>query len=231
MLYDIWMTYHLFVIKLFAAMALGGMVGIERQWRRQLAGVRTNALVSMGAAAFTLFAASLPNPGVDSVARVAAQVVSGIGFLGAGVIMRDGFTVHGLTTAATLWCSAAVGILCGAGLLDLAVISAIFILIVNLALRPISKAIDAKQGRTSQDVQVVTVTCLPKAEKEVRRAFQGFVEESHGEWLAFASASSEDQSKSFITIKIKGMDRVDPQNQKMFRLLDQIDGVISVNVE
>lgn len=225
------MDYGPHVAKLLFAIVLGGVVGIERQWRRQLAGVRTNALVAMGAATFTLFAAVLPNPGVDSVARVAAQVVSGIGFLGAGVIMRDGLTVHGLTTAATLWCSAAVGVLCGAGLVDLAMISAGFILVVNLALRPISKAIDAKQGRMVGEIQVVTVTCLEKAAKDIRRNLQGFVEESHTELLALAVSTSDDASHTYVTAKIRGLDKADPQNIRLFRQLDSIDGVISVKIE
>jgi putative Mg2+ transporter-C (MgtC) family protein len=100
-------------INLAVAVALGAIVGFERQWRNRLAGLRTNTLVSLGAASFVVFAALFP--GESSPTRVAAQVLSGIGFLGAGVIFRDGLNVRGLNTAATLWCSAAIGVLAGAG--------------------------------------------------------------------------------------------------------------------
>ena len=96
-----------------AAVGLGALVGLERQWRQRMAGLRTNALVALGAALFELFAVQLTGVhGVDPT-RIAAYVVSGIGFLGAGVILRDGVSVRGINTAATIWCSAAVGVLAG----------------------------------------------------------------------------------------------------------------------
>src|SRR5215510_10651013 len=100
-------------INLAAAVFFGSVIGLERQWRHRLAGLRTNTLVALGAATFVIFAGLFP--GEASPTRVAAQVVSGIGFLGAGMIFKEGLTVSGLNTAATLWCSAAVGVLCGAG--------------------------------------------------------------------------------------------------------------------
>ena len=94
-----------YMTHLLAAMLLGALIGAERQWRQRMAGLRTNALVATGAAVFILSAMSA-SP--DSPGRIAAQIVSGIGFLGAGVIMRDGMNVRGLNTAATLWCSAGI---------------------------------------------------------------------------------------------------------------------------
>jgi putative Mg2+ transporter-C (MgtC) family protein len=91
------------------------VIGFERQWRQRMAGLRTNALVAIGAAGFVIFSASASN-GNNPIA-VAAQIVSGIGFLGAGVILREGINVRGLNTAATLWCSAMVGTFADAGLL------------------------------------------------------------------------------------------------------------------
>src|SRR5579872_6560925 len=89
-------------INLGAATLLGGAIGFERQWRQRMAGLRTNTLVAIGAASFVVFASLIP--GDASPTRVAAQVVSGIGFLGAGIIFREGLQVSGLNTAATLWC-------------------------------------------------------------------------------------------------------------------------------
>src|SRR6516165_4844399 len=99
-------------LDLGVAVSLGAAIGFERQWRNRLAGLRTNALVALGSATFVVFEALMPDA---SPTRVAAQVVSGIGFIGAGLIFREGLSVRGLNTAATLWCSAAIGVLAGAG--------------------------------------------------------------------------------------------------------------------
>ena len=90
-------------ISLGVATLMGACIGFERQWRQRMAGLRTNTLVAIGAASFVVFAGLFPDEG--SPTRVAAQVVSGIGFLGAGIIFREGLQVSGLNTAATLWCS------------------------------------------------------------------------------------------------------------------------------
>src|SRR5277367_4216842 len=95
------------------ATLLGACIGFERQWRQRMAGLRTNSLVAIGAAGFVVF--SMMASGDNSPTRVAAQVVSGVGFLGAGVILREGINITGLNTAATLWCSAMVGTFAGAG--------------------------------------------------------------------------------------------------------------------
>src|SRR5580704_4199752 len=99
-------------LNLIIAVLLGGAIGFERQWRQRLAGLRTNTLVSLGAAIFVVFESQFTD---TSPTQVAAQVVTGIGFLGAGVIWKEGVNVRGLNTAATLWCSAAVGLLAGSG--------------------------------------------------------------------------------------------------------------------
>src|ERR1700761_3192718 len=103
------------LLRLGFALTLGSLIGFERQWRQKMAGLRTNALVALGAAGFVVFSGLYPHEG--SPTGIAAQIVSGIGFLGAGVIMRDGFNVQGLNTAATLWCSAMVGTFAGGGFL------------------------------------------------------------------------------------------------------------------
>ncbi len=112
-------------IRLGTALLIGTVIGFERQWRQRMAGLRTNVLVALGAAGFVIF--SLNVAGNDSPTRVAAQIVSGIGFLGAGVILREGINIRGLNTAATLWCSAMVGTFAGAGQLVASVIAGAFI--------------------------------------------------------------------------------------------------------
>ncbi len=145
---------------LTAAFILGGMIGFERQWRQRLAGLRTNTLVALGAATFVLFASLVD--GDTSPTRVAAQIVSGIGFLGAGIIFKEGFNVRGLNTAATLWCSAAVGVMCGAGFYLHAAIAALFIISVNLFLRPLVHLIDRQpaSGGEFGTRYAVSIVCM-----------------------------------------------------------------------
>jgi uncharacterized membrane protein YhiD involved in acid resistance len=126
-------------LNLFVATCLGAAIGLERQWRQRLAGLRTNTLVALGAAIFVTYGRVASD---DAAARIAAQVVSGIGFLGAGLIFKEGLAVRGLNTAATLWCSAAVGLLAGEGLALYGLMAAAFVLGANIALRPIVHAIN-----------------------------------------------------------------------------------------
>ncbi|NJN38291.1 MAG: MgtC/SapB family protein [Acaryochloridaceae cyanobacterium CSU_3_4] len=124
-----------FGVRLGIAFVLGGAIGIERQWGQTKAVLKTNVLVCIGSAMFVMMSAM--TPGDSSPTRVAAQVVSGIGFLGGGVILREGTSVKGLNTAATLWCAAAVGTLVGSGLLTQAYLSSLAVVAVNLFLRPV----------------------------------------------------------------------------------------------
>jgi putative Mg2+ transporter-C (MgtC) family protein len=126
--------------RLLLALILGACVGAERQWRQRAAGLRTNTLVCFGAAAFVDLGLTIA-PGTT---QVIAYVVSGVGFLGAGAIMKDGGNVRGLNTAATLWCSAAVGACAGAGEMLDAVFVAALLITINSVLRPLSRFIDRR---------------------------------------------------------------------------------------
>jgi putative Mg2+ transporter-C (MgtC) family protein len=126
-----------FVLRLWLAIGMGAMVGLERQWRQRMAGTRTNALVAAGAAAFVMCGLLLGND-PSARGRIVSYVVSGVGFLGAGVIFKDGANVRGLNTAATIWCSAAIGALSGLGALNLALALAFAVLLTNVVLRPLA---------------------------------------------------------------------------------------------
>src|SRR5712672_3193342 len=128
------------LVSLTAAFVLGTLIGAERQYRQRTAGLRTNVLVAVGAAAFVDLAMHLT--GADGAVRVIAYVVSGIGFLGAGVIMKQGMDVRGLNTEATLWASAAVGSCAGADMVAQAVALTVFVLAGNTLLRPLVNAIN-----------------------------------------------------------------------------------------
>ena len=156
------------LVALATAFLLGTMIGLERQWRQRNAGLRTNALVAVGAAAFADLGLRLLQ--ADGATRIVAYVVSGIGFLGAGVILKDGASIRGLNTAATLWCSAAVGAFAGSGMSAEAAALAIFVLAGNTLLRPLVRWIDRRPigSDTSEAVYRVHAICDPKALSDVR---------------------------------------------------------------
>jgi putative Mg2+ transporter-C (MgtC) family protein len=123
------------IASLAIAFVLGTLIGAERQWRQRTAGLRTNVLVAIGAAAFTDLGTRLLGP--DGATRIISYIVSGIGFLGAGVILKEGTQIRGLNTAATLWCSAAVGAFAGAALWAEAIALSFFVVAGNTLLRPL----------------------------------------------------------------------------------------------
>ncbi|ALU39475.1 hypothetical protein AS188_06590 [Kocuria flava] len=146
-----WGPVPLQITLVAAAFGLTALIGLERRLRRKSAGLRTHALVGTGSAVFTLVSAYgfAPLPGIDAgpdPSRVAAQVVTGIGFLGAGVIFTNRDVVHGLTTAASVWLSAAVGMACGAGLVPLAAAATALHLVSALLLTPLSRRLPRLLG-------------------------------------------------------------------------------------
>ncbi len=155
---------QLAALNLTVAMVCGAVIGSERQVRQRMAGLRTNALVALGAAAFVVFSGLYPDE--VSPTRVAAQIVSGIGFLGAGIIFRDGFNVHGLNTAATLWCSAAVGMMAGAGAWPYALLLTGLVVFVNLGLRPLVKWLKKKTKAGVPVTRAFRVVLTGQAEDE-----------------------------------------------------------------
>ena len=132
--------------RLLLAALLGGILGAEREWRNKDAGLRTNILISIGSALFTLMSIELTDGKTGDTSRVAAQIVTGIGFLGAGAIMRRNGGIQGLTTAATIWVNAAIGVAAGGGEYHLAIIATIVTLAVLLVLQPIEKYLDHRHG-------------------------------------------------------------------------------------
>ena len=132
------------VRRLLLAAAFGSLIGLEREVHRKSAGLRTNTLIALGAAVFTITGIAMAPAGTDPT-RIAAQIVTGIGFLGAGVIMRTDGGVHGLTTAATVWVNAAVGVAAGAGDYRLATTASAITLVVLLILGPIERGLERRR--------------------------------------------------------------------------------------
>jgi|GEM_PF-932370 len=126
-----------FIVRTGCAFLMGTLIGMERQYRQHSAGLRTNVLVAVGAAAFTILSVTMTSGGTGDPSRIAAQIVSGIGFLGGGLILKEGFTVRGLNTAATIWCSAACGTLAGVGMYLEAFVLVACVLITHCVFRPL----------------------------------------------------------------------------------------------
>ncbi len=160
-----------FALRLLVGGGLGAAIGFERQWRQRGAGLHTSSLVAIGSALFALLS---PILGSDSETRILANIVTGVGFLAGGVILRQGTTISGLNTAATIWSTAAVGALAGVGQFAHATMGAAAIIAFNLALQPFAEAIDSraivhaetKGGKTYH----LTVTCDEAAVGDVRAA-------------------------------------------------------------
>lgn len=185
-MYEILTNYEVTTVKGFAvhlifAAVLGAIIGFERQWTRHQAGILTNVIVCLGAFAFSSFGFLAINDSVD-VTRVSQGTVSGIGFLGAGLILKDGSNVKGLNTAATVWATAAVGILCCVKNLTYAVIVAVIIVIVHLVLHPISDSISKIRRYDKTDKKKkkeafyrISVVCPGEAEPEVRKNIMSII--------------------------------------------------------
>jgi putative Mg2+ transporter-C (MgtC) family protein len=155
-------------LALAVAFLLGTLIGFERQWRQRSAGLRTTTLVATGAAAFADMGVRLA--GTTGATRIIAYIVSGIGFLGAGVILKDGTNIRGLNTAATLWCSAAVGAFAGSGLLLESAVLTLFVLAGNTLLRPLVNYINRRpiDERVTEALYTIHVVCDHQAISDAR---------------------------------------------------------------
>jgi len=138
-----------FLVRCGAAALCGAMIGLERERKRKPAGFRTNILICVGAAIYMLVGLVLVNAGgaTGDPARIAAQVVTGVGFLGAGAILHSGVSVHGMTTAATIWVNAAVGMAVGAGQYAMASVATAITLLVLAVLVPLEAWFDRRAQR------------------------------------------------------------------------------------
>jgi putative Mg2+ transporter-C (MgtC) family protein len=134
------------VIGIVLAVLLGAVVGAEREISGKAAGLRTNVLICLGAAVFTVISRRMAGEG-DSLTRIAAQVVTGVGFLGAGAIIQDRGGIHGLTTAATIWLVASIGMACGAHLYLLAVAAAVIAIAVLFGLARFARLLEGRRPK------------------------------------------------------------------------------------
>ena len=205
------MDYMFFLGRITICFILGIIIGVERQYRRRIAGIRTITLVSLGA---FLFVSVSKLTVANDISRVAAQVVSGIGFLGAGVILRDGKNIRGLNTAATLWCSAAIGTLTALGLVIEAIIGVFFILFSNIVLRFISKHIMLKMNPKVEHYLLI-IECMPEKEMVVKNL------------LIQKLKSQHNSMKNFTTKRIDENIRIEVQLEILNDGAESIDNIIN----
>ena len=197
------------LIRFSLAMGLGACVGIERQLHDQAAGIRTAALVSLGSCAFVVFSVlgSFPDG-----SRVAAQVVTGIGFLGAGVIIHDGFTIRGLTTAATMWSTSAIGVLCGGGYLKEAALLTALILVINIVIRPISAMLKASRGARASCFYILRLMCAASEQQEIRAQIIDLVVGTQLRVTALNAMKKKDAAELSVKIAVKTRDDTQIEN-------------------
>lgn len=160
------MDYLEFLYRMMLALVLGFGIGLERQLTGHPAGIRINVLISMGSGFFTLFPMLY---GSDEVFRVGSSIVSGLGFLCSGVIFKDSGTVRGMNTAATLWCTAAIGILSSTGMTVLAVTAAGVLILSNLLLPPLVRRLPPVLcGDETEKAYRISVICKEESEQDIR---------------------------------------------------------------
>jgi putative Mg2+ transporter-C (MgtC) family protein len=221
-----------FIGNITTALLLGVVIGSERQWRQHPAGLRTNALVCLGAALFVSLSRLMHDDG--SPTRIASYVVSGIGFLGGGVILREGMTVRGMNTAATLWCSAAVGTLCGAGFARFAVAGTVAVLGLHLSLRPLAHWIDARV-KTSPEAETqyrLKVVCPRKEAALIRNILLRHVN-SHSAMTVqgFDTHDTDNEDRVAVVVNIYSTRRNERALEEVVTRINIEPGVSAVSWE
>ena len=222
-----------FVIKVSLSFFLGMVIGLEREWRKCGAGLRTNVLVSTGAAIFISMAVDI---GGTAAERIASYVVSGVGFLGAGVILKDGASIRGLNTAATLWCTAAIGAYCGMGWIAQPVIGALFILSAHILLRPVSAKIRKLSPLQFTDQEEYhyrfVALCNEEEENHIRMLFIQYIG-NNPDLLLKSISSTDSHSPRYVKVDVEmiSMKRQDRSMEKVASFLTLEKGIISIKWE
>jgi putative Mg2+ transporter-C (MgtC) family protein len=221
-----------FTLRIGVALILGMVIGLERQFRQHPAGLRTNALVCVGAALFVSLTHLMGDR--DSPTRIASYIVSGVGFLGGGVILREGLNVKGMATAATLWCSAAIGTLSGAGYPLHALIGTLAVLLLHLGMRPIARAIDARV-RLAVNVEMsyrVRVVCDDKHEGIIRTILLRHLNTNPGMIIQSIATHNEDHpDKVAVVAEIYSVRRNDKALEELMSRLNIEPTVTAVRWE
>jgi len=220
------MQYLTFLYELIVCFILSFLIGFERQFRRRSIGLRTIILVSVGSFLFVTFQKSFPESDMN---RIAAQVVAGIGFLGAGVIIKDERSVKGLTTAATLWCSAAIGILCGANLIVEATIGTLVILFINVVLRKLNSKINDLAEKESYDLYYFKIECDASRESDIINMVKALSTKTETKIISI-KVEDESESTGIINICIANTSKINDLTNRIMQKLSHKEEVKSISL-
>jgi putative Mg2+ transporter-C (MgtC) family protein len=214
-----------FAARLAVALLLGSIIGLERQWKNKKAGTRTNALVATGAAAFVMGGLLIPtDPNAEG--RIISYVVSGIGFLCAGVIFKEGANIQGLNTAATVWCSAAVGVLAGMGYPQYSILTSVAVLLTNITLRPLTYKLRRELRETDYHFEFV---CGAQDEGRVRALLLHSVDQQNATLNAISREGLEQGGQVRISAELRTHSRNDECLEQLNTRLSLESGVTAVS--
>ena len=217
-----------FSARVFIALILGSLIGIERQWLQRNAGLRTNALVAVGTSLFIMITPLIGPDG--NVFQIVSYVVSGIGFLAGGVIFKERSSVSGLNTAATLWCTAAIGALVGFGFIVEAMIGVCAIIIANVALRPLARVIN-ERPRDASEVLVsyeVHALCHTENEEHIRSVMIDALQTTKLHMIALYTETVADQRMEIVAdITVPG--RAEVKLERVMSRLAKESGIIGTS--
>ena len=188
------------------ALLLGSLIGVERQWHRRLVDLKTNALVSLGACLFMLVTKTAD--GYTEPVRMAAQIVVGVGFIGGGLLYRDGAQTKGINTAATLWCCAAVGAMCGIGRWSEAAGASLVVVLANTVLRQVAQLLNLKMGVNDHLSALVNfdLTCLPQDAAAVRKDVERLFREAEIDIRAVGQTASSHEVTIHVRVSLENGD-------------------------
>lgn len=225
-----------FSIRILSAIALGFILGFEREITNKYAGLRTHILVCLGACVFTLisiygfpmFSGDIPEyhpNGIRDTARVAAQIVTGIGFIGAGTVLRNGPTVFGLTTAATLWMAASIGMACGSGMYGIATLSTLASVLVLTLIRVFERKVLSNSSKNIRRMKV-TLFCQQEEVDNIK----DFMTENFKKVDALKIQKlfeNPDKIKVSMTVEIVSKKPV----QSLYKKIEKLAGVDSISIQ
>ncbi len=232
------MEYIDIIIRILSALLLGFAIGLEREMTNKYAGLRTNILVCLGACIFTIISIyGFPTfadgdnvivsqaTGVRDTARIAAQVVTGIGFIGGGTVLRHGATVFGLTTAATLWIAASIGMACGAGMYSVAIIGTVLSIITLVSVRVFEKNVLISSTKNTKRLKV-NISCMSEKSDDI---YNYLIE--HYTHLREISKKLNKQDENLTKINVI-LDVVGQKPiQNMYKTFQKIEGIESISIQ
>ena len=224
--------------RVLMAVLLGFSIGLEREMTNKYAGLRTNILVCVGACVFTILSIyGFPTfadgdnvlvsnaTGIRDTSRVAAQVVTGIGFIGGGAVLRHGATIFGLTTAATLWIAASIGMACGTGMFGLAVISTVLSIIVLVSVRIFEKNVLVTSTKNLKRLKLEL-----KCQKKLSNEIYDFLVEKYPK-LREISKKQNKQDDELVKISVVIDINMKKPIQNIYKTLQKVDGIESISVQ